>query len=387
MSFDNTNLILRSQISADGTLELRLDEEALPALKPGEVRVRMEAAPVNPSDMGLLLASADLSTASRTGSGTGTRMSADLLNRKVHRFARRIGLSLPVGNEGTGTVVDVAPDVADMLGRKVAFFGGAAYARYRTIAAQECLVVPADVPAAKRAALLVNPLTALAMVETMRMEGHSALVHSAAASSLGQMLVKICAADGVDLVNIVRGEHQVAILKDLGARYVVDSAAPDFNEQLGAAIAETRATIAFDAIGGGRMAHRLLRAMEASELRFSPSYSLYGSDVLKQVYVYGSLDLGETGIDRSYGYAWSISAFLITNFLKRASKEVRTALRSRIAREYDSTFATHFSRQIRLTDLMDPDVLIALTHKKTGEKYIVVFNDEQSASASDHADA
>jgi len=375
MSFEDTDLILRSEISAEGTLELRMEEKPLPALAPGEVRVRMEAAPVNPSDMGLLLASADLSTASRTGSGNSARMSAELLNKKVRPFARRIGLALPVGNEGTGTVVDAAPDVAGMLGRKVSMFGGAMYARYRTIAARDCLIMPADVPAAQRASLFVNPLTALAMVETMRMEGHSALAHTAAASSLGQMLVKICQADGVDLVNIVRGEQQVAALNALGARHVVDSWAPDFSEQLRNAIAETRATIAFDAIGGGRMTNILLQAMEASELRFSSSYSLYGSDVLKQVYIYGALDLGETDLDRSYGYAWSVSAFLVTNFLKRAGEDVRTRLLSRISDEYDSTFATHFSRQIRLTDLLEPDVLAGLIQKKTGDKYLILFDD------------
>lgn len=374
MSPENTNLTLRSTINADGTLELRLAEEPLPALAPGEVRVRMEAAPVNPSDMGLLLASADLATASSTGGGKQKRLSAELLNRKTRPFEGRIGLPLRVGNEGTGTVVEAAPDAADMLGRQVAIFGGAMFACYRTIAAKECLIVPAGVPAPMRASLFVNPLTALAMVETMRMEGHGALVHTAAASSLGQMLIKICKSDDIDLVNIVRGEQQVAVLNGLGARYVIDSSAPDFNAQLRAAVAKTRATIAFDAIGGGRMTNILLQAMEASELRFSPSYSLYGSDVPKQVYIYGSLDLTQTGLDRNYGYAWSVGSFLITHFLKRAGEDVRTRLLSRISREYDSTFATHFSRQIHLTDLLDPVVLEGLMQKKTGDKYLVLFD-------------
>ncbi|KEQ53893.1 Alcohol dehydrogenase GroES-like protein [Sphingobium chlorophenolicum] len=375
MSFKDTNLVLRSEISADGMLDLWLDERPLPVLKSGEVRVRMEAAPVNPSDMGLMLASADLSTANRTGAGVGSRMRAELLDRKVRPFAGRIGIPLPVGNEGTGTVVDAAPDVADMIGRQVSLFGGGMYARYRTIAAKECLILPAHIAAEKRASLFVNPMTALAMVETMRMEGHGAIIHTAAASSLGQMLIKICKADGVDLVNIVRGEQQVAMLKNLGAQYVVDGNAPDFHAQLRTAVAETRATIAFDAIGGGRMTNILLQAMEASELRFSSSYSLYGSDVVKQIYIYGSLDLGETGLDRSYGYAWSVSAFLVTNFLKRVSDDVRLRLLSRIASEYDSTFATQFARCIRLTDLLEPNVLAGLTQKRTGDKYLILFDD------------
>lgn len=375
MHFEDTNLILRSEIGADGTIALWLDDKPLPPLAPGEVRVRMEAAPVNPSDMGLLLASADLSTASRTGSGKDVRMTADLLNRRARPFERRIGLALPVGNEGAGTVVDAAPDVADMIGRKVAIFGGAMYARYRTIAARDCLVTPPDATPTERAALFVNPLTALAMVETMRMEGHRALIHTAAASNLGQMLVKICNADGVDLINIVRGEAQVALLRQLGARHVIDSQASDFKARLGDAVAETRATLAFDAIGGGRMANALLHAMEASELRFSEAYSLYGTDTPKQLYIYGSLDLDETPLDRGYGFAWSVGAFLVTNFLKRVGPDVRARILNRISAEYTTTFASHFSQEIRLADLLDPDVLIQLSQKKTGEKSLLLLGD------------
>lgn len=371
MNDEHANLSLRSEIGTDAVLRLRLCEEPLAPLAAGEVRVRMEAAPVNPSDMGLLLASADLSTARLTGEGKDLEMAAGLLDRRAGIFERRVGLSLPVGNEGTGKVVEAAPDVQHMLGQTVAMFGGAMYARYRTIAGSECLPISSDAPPAARAGLFVNPLTALAMVEAMRMEGHRALIHTAAASNLGQMLVKICAADGVDLINIVRGEQQVALLKGLGASRVVDSSAADFKDQLTREVCETRATIAFDAVGGGKMANTLLHAMEASEVRFSSSYSLYGTDSLKQVYIYGALDLSETVLDRGYGLSWSVSAFLITNFLNRAGSDTKNRLLSRIAREYDTTFASHFSAEIGLADLLRPEILEKLVQKKTGVKYLL----------------
>lgn len=377
MGDPQSNLTLCSEIGADAILRLRLREEPLAPLATGEVRVRMEAAPVNPSDMGLLLASANLSTARLTGEGAAAQMTAELLNGRPGLFAPRVGLTLPVGNEGTGTVVEAAPDVQHLLGHTVAIFGGAMYARYRTIAGSECLVVPSDAPAAGRAGLFVNPLTALAMVETMRIEGHRALVHNAAASNLGQMLVKICAADRVDLVNIVRGEEQVALLRSLGARRVLDSRAPGFKDQLTHEIGETRATIAFDPVGGGQMANMLLHAMEASELRFSPSYSLYGSDTLKQVYIYGSLDPGSTVLERGYGRAWSVGAFLITTFLKKAGPEIRERLLSRIASEHDTTFASHFSAEITLSDLLRPEILRRLVQKRTGDKYLLRLDLEQ----------
>ncbi|TNE60861.1 MAG: NADH oxidase [Alphaproteobacteria bacterium] len=368
------NLILHSEIGVDAVLRLRLQELPLIPLAAGEVRIRMEAAPVNPSDMGLLLASADLSTARLTGDGNGSVMTAELPNRRFGPYERRVGLRLPVGNEGTGTVVDAAPDVRHMIGQTVAVFGGAMYARYRTIAGHDCLVVPSATPASARAGLFVNPLTALAMVETMRMEGHRALVHNAAASNLGQMLVKICAADGIDLVNIVRGADQVALLKALGARRIVDSRAVDFKEQLTREISETRATIAFDPVGGGRMANILLHAMDASEHRFSSSYSLYGSDSLKQIYIYGSLDQSETVLDRGYGLAWSVSALLVMHFLKKAGPQVKAHMLERIAREHDTTFASHFSAEVGLADLLRPEILRKLVQKKTGDKYLVRFD-------------
>tara|TARA_R110000782_G_scaffold78276_9_gene155638 strand:+ start:69219 stop:70370 length:1152 start_codon:yes stop_codon:yes gene_type:complete len=377
MSFDDTNIVLLSEIRADATLELRLDSLPLHPLALGEVRVRMEAAPINPSDMGLLLASADLSTAHTTGSGMGMRLTADLIKGRAKPFERRIGLALPIGNEGTGTVVEAAPDVRHMMGQKVAIFGGAMFVRYRTIAASDCLTVSAEATPAERAALFVNPLTALAMVDTMRMEGHRALIHTAAASNLGQILVKICNAESVDLVNIVRGEQQVALLKDIGAHHVVDSTAPDFKEQLNRAIGETRATIAFDAIGGGQMANMILHAMEASELRFSSGYSLYGTDVLKQIYIYGSLDLDRLTLDRGYGYAWSVSSFLLTQFLNKISPARKATLLTQIAQGYNSTFASTFSREVHLADLLNPEILAGLLQKRTGEKYLLLLGDTQ----------
>lgn len=371
MSNEQTNLVLRSEVGTDAVLRLHLVEEPLAPLAAGEVRIRMEAAPVNPSDMGLLLASADLSTARSTGERAQAKLTAELAGHQLAPHERRVGLSLPVGNEGTGIVVDAASDVQHMIGHTVAAFGGAMYARYRTIAARECLIMPSDAPLSARSGLFVNPLTALAMVETMRMEGHTALVHNAAASNLGQMLVKICAADEVELVNIVRGEEQVSLLQGLGARRIVDSRAADFQDRLTREIGETQATIAFDPVGGGGMANTLLHAMETSELRFSQSYDRYGSASLKQVYIYGSLDLGETVLDRNYGLAWSVGAFLVTHFLEKVGPETRERLLSRIARDHTTIFGSHFSAEIELADLLRPEILHKLVQKKTGHKYLL----------------
>jgi NADPH-dependent curcumin reductase CurA len=219
--------------------------------------------------------------------------------------------------------------------------------------------------------MFVNPLTALAMVETMKAEGHVALVHTAAASNLGQMLNRICLADGVPLVNIVRSEQQAAILRDLGARYVVDSSAEGFQAALTDAITETKATIAFDAIGGGRLANTILHAMEAAANRNATSYSRYGSSTFKQVYIYGGLDLKPTEIDRGFGLSWSVSGFLLTPFLQKIGVPAALALRQRVARELTTTFASHYTSVISLAEALSPDIVRGYVKKATGEKYLI----------------
>jgi NADPH-dependent curcumin reductase CurA len=280
---------------------------------------------------------------------------------------------MPAGNEGAGTVVaaGTSPAAQALIGKKVAILGGAMYAQYRVVSAASALPLPADASAADGASCFVNPLTALSMVECMRLENHTAIVHTAAASNLGQMLVKICLKDGVPLVNIVRSAEQAKILTDLGAKYVVDSTAPSFMADLIAAVTETGATIAFDAIGGGKLASQILSAMEVAAVSKMTAYSRYGSSVLKQVYIYGSLDNSPTELIRSYGLTWSVSGFLLTPFLGRIGMEGVMRLRARVVAELKTTFASHYTQEISLKDMLDLPTIAAYNRRATGEKYLV----------------
>lgn len=366
-----TGLELRSTVSSDGKLTLNLEPVALDPLDPDEVIVRVEAAPINPSDLGLLLGPADMATLQPGGSADRPTLTAAIPQARMGAMKARLDQSMPVGNEGAGTVVQAGENVAGLLGKKVGMIGGAMYAQYRKIAARDCIPLPEGTSAADGASMFVNPLTALAFVETLRAEGHKALVHTAAASNLGQMLNRICIADGVPLVNIVRSEAQAAILRDIGAKYIVDSSAPDFRDKLTDAIADTGATLAFDAIGGGKLANAILHAMEAAANRTATAYSRYGSSTFKQVYIYGALDLGPTELDRGYGFAWGVSGFLLTPFLMKLGMEGTMRLRARVAAELTTTFASHYSDTISLADVLRPDVAAAYAKKATGEKYLI----------------
>ena len=366
-----TGLELRSTITSDGRLVLALEPVTLPPPGPDEVIVRIEAAPINPSDLGLLLGPADLTTLEAGGTPERPTLGAAIPAARLPAMKARLDQPMPVGNEGAGTVVQAGANVADLLGKKVGMLGGAMYAQYRKIAARDCIVLPDHATAADGASMFVNPLTALSMVETLRMEGHKALVHTAAASNLGQMLNRICIADGVPLVNIVRSEAQAAILRDLGARYIVDSSTPDFREKLTDAIAETGATLAFDAIGGGKIVNTILHAMEAAINRTATAYSRYGSATWKQVYVYGMLDTSPMELDRGYGLAWGVSGFLVTPFLMKLGMEGTLRLRARVAAELTTTFASHYSKTISLAEALDPAVVEAYAKKATGEKYLI----------------
>jgi len=367
---DYAGVTLRSTISSRGKLRLALENES--AGKPGsdEVVIRVEAAPVNPSDMGLLLGAVDLATAERPDD-CQPMLSASVSAEKLDLMRGRFDQPMRVGGEGAGTVVAAGQDVRDLIGRKVGFAGQGSYSQYRRVPATDCLVLPQGLDASQGASWFVNPLTALTMLDTMRREGHRALIHTAAASNLGQMLVKICRADGVNLVNVVRNATQADILRNLGAEHIVISSAPDFRARLVEAIAATDATLAFDAIGGGRLANDLLHAMEVAASRTLPAYSRYGSPRLKQVYVYGGLDTSLTEVDRSYGMAWSIGGYLVTWALERAGPQASGEMRARVSRELTTTFASTYTGTIGLKDLLDPDVLRALTKKATGEKYLV----------------
>ncbi|HET6970651.1 MAG TPA: zinc-binding dehydrogenase, partial [Phenylobacterium sp.] len=332
-----------------------------------------EASPINPSDLGLLLGPADLSTAKASGSADRPVLSAQVPARLMRMVAARLDESLPVGNEGAGTVVAAGPDPAAqaLLGKTVAFVGGAMYAQYRTAKAADVLPLPAGATAVDGASCFVNPLTALGMVETMRREGHTALVHTAAASNLGQMLNKVCLKDGVQLVNIVRNAAQAKILTDIGAKHVLDSTAPDFMEALTDALEATGATLAFDAIGGGKLVSQILTAMEAAANRKGGGYSRYGSAVHKQVYIYGGLDTGPTELVRSYGMAWGVGGWLLTPFLMKAGPAEVQRLRQRVADELKTTFASHYTAEISLAETLKPEVIARYNAKTTGEKFLI----------------
>ena len=366
-----TGLQMRSMISSAGELTLSLARVPTPKPGPGEVLVKLEAAPINPSDIGLLLGAADVSTARLSGSGETGVLTCDVPAAAMRAMAARVDQSLPVGNEGAGTIVAAGDDVASLIGRRIAIIGGATYAQYRCVRAADGLLLPADATAAEGASCFVNPLTALGMTETMRREGHTALVHTAAASNLGQMLNRICLQDGIGLVNIVRSPAQAAILKGEGAKYVVDSSAETFFDDLVAALTATGATIAFDAIGGGKLAGQILTAMEAAAQKTAAGYSRYGSTVHKQVYIYGGLDMRPTEFNRGFGMAWGMGGWLLFPFLQKIGPVDAQKLRDRVAAELRTTFASHYSAEISLIEALQPDVVAAYNRRATGEKFLI----------------
>ena len=371
MTAPTKGLELRSLVS-DGKLELSLVDVELSPPGPGEVIVRIEAAPLNPSDLGLLTGPADLATLEQGGTADRPVLTAEIPEQRLPMVRARLNESMPVGNEGAGTVIAAGDGAEELIGKTVAVIGGGMYTQYRKARLSDLLPFPDGVTARQGASAFVNPLTALAMVETMRAEGHKALVHTAAASNLGQMLNRICIADGVSLVNIVRSTEQAKILRDIGARYVVDSTSDNFRNELVDALAETGATLAFDAIGGGKLAGQILAAMEVAANRNATTYSRYGSNTHKQVYIYGRLDLGPTLIGPDVGFAWGVGGFLLTPFLMKAGAEVVGRMRARVAAEIRTTFASHYTAEISLAEALDKDTLLAYSAKKTGEKYLIV---------------
>jgi NADPH:quinone reductase-like Zn-dependent oxidoreductase len=373
MSTAETNLQLRSLVKKSGELEVSLVSIPIEDPKPDEVVVRVEASPLNPSDLGLLFGAADVKTAKVTGTREAPIVTAKIPEQFMRAMAGRVDQSMPVGNEGAGVVIKTgSSDAARALqGKTVAMLGGSMYAKYRTLKVAQCLPLPEGTKPSEGASCFVNPLTALSMVDAMRREGHKALVHTAAASNLGQMLNKICIKDGVDLVNIVRKPEQEDILRKIGAKYVCNSSAPSFLEDLIKALSATGATIAFDAIGGGKLANQILTAMEAVAVSKMTEYSRYGSNVLKQVYIYGMLDRGPTELNRTYGLTWNVSGFLVTPYLQKIGMEAAQKLRERVVAELKTTFASHYTKEISLAEALEIDTIFDYAKFGTGAKYLI----------------
>ena len=368
-----TGLQLRSLIKKNGELEISLLNLPTKEPSPDEVVVRIEATPINPSDLGLLFGAADMTTVKASGTKEAPVITAKVPEGAMRAMAGRLDESMPVGNEGAGVVIRAGSSEAAkaLMGKTVAIIGGAMYAQYRTIAANDCLVLPEGTTPADGASCFVNPLTSLGMVETMRREGHKALVHTAAASNLGQMLNKICLKDGISLVNIVRSAEQSEILRKIGAKYVVDSTSASFMQDLTSALAETGATLAFDAIGGGKLAGQILTCMEAAIGRSAKVYSRYGSNVHKQVYIYGGLDTGPTELNRTFGMTWGIGGWLLFQFLQKIGPSEAARLRQRVVAELKTTFASHYTKVVSLQEALQLSHIAVYGRRATGEKYLI----------------
>jgi len=366
----------------DSVVELSLTTVNLPAPKSDEVVVRVEASPINPSDLGLLLGPADKATI-RRGTGTGPSVVADIPREMMRALAQRFDKALPAGNEGAGVVVEAgsSPEAQALLGKTVGVIGGGMYSQYRVVKAAQCLAYGAGVTPAEGASWFVNPLTVLGMVGTMKLEGHKALVHTAAASNLGQMLVKVCNQDNIGLVNIVRKKEHVDILHALGAKHVLNSSEPDFMKKLIDALVATGATLAFDATGGGQLASQILTCMEAAAMQGAKDHTIYGSVIHKQVYIYGGLERSPTMLTRNFGMKWGIGGWLLSYFLERVGQEETQKLWKRVADEIKTTFASSYVKELSLAEALDPAVAKAYSMQATGEKVLVNPNKDVPAAA------
>ncbi|MFZ8198381.1 zinc-binding dehydrogenase [Alteromonas portus] len=370
----NKSKQLFTLITSEGELQVSLKEVDVPEPKPHEVVVRMEASPINPSDMWPMFGPASLDKA--TFDPDKKALVAPVHKPLLSRIKSRLDQTLPIGNEGAGTVVKAgdSPEAQALMGKTVSILTGAAYTEYACVPVQACLPHMDSTTPQQAASSFVNPLTALGMVETMRMEGHKALVHTAAASNLGQMLNKICLEQGVELVNIVRSQEQVDILKGIGAKIVLNSSSENFKAELYQAIDSTGATLAFDAIGGGELVSDILTMMEASGSKDAKGFNTYGSDSNKQVYIYGGLDFSPTILNRAYGMTWSIGGWLLMRFLGKLDKKRVGELYKKVAMEISTTFASSYSKELSLEEALQPENVALYNAKKTGTKYLIVPN-------------
>ena len=366
---------IRSKVTSEGNIELSITQAELPIPSADEVLIKVEAAPINPSDLGLLLSfAADLSSISTSGSEDETVTSMKIHPALMGSMKPRLDQSMQAGNEGAGVIVDAGENVKELIGKTVGLAGGAMYSQYRCVPAASCLVMDEGTSPAEAASCFVNPLTALSFVETMKMENHTALVHTAAASNLGQMLVKICKDDGIPLVNIVRKSEHVELLKNLGAEHVCNTSDDNFMDTLVSALVETGATLGFDATGGGNggeLPGQILSAMEIAANKTAKEYSRYGSDTYKQVYIYGALDQSPTILKRAYGMSWGLGGWLLTPMIGRIGMEKFQQMRMRVAKEIKTTFASSYAQEISFEQMLQPEIIKSYAKQATGEKYLV----------------
>lgn len=369
---ENVSKQIRSEVTKEGKLLIYMESTAMPEPKEDEVLIRIEASPINPSDLGLLIGPADVSSMSVSGEGENAVVTMDIPEGLLRMLETRLDQSLPVGNEGGGVVVKAgSKDLEDLVGKTVGVAGGSMYSQYRCVNAASCFVMHEGVTSAESASCFVNPLTALGMVETMRLENHSALVHTAAASNLGQMLIKICLDEDVPLVNIVRKEEHVEKLNSLGAKFVCNSSKETFMQDLVSALVETGATIGFDATGGGKLSGQILTAMEVAANQTATEYNRYGSNTFKQVYIYGGLDRSPTTLNRAFGFSWGLGGWLLTPFIGRVGPERFEELKQKVADEIKTTFASHYTKEISLEEVLQPENINVYSKQATGEKYLV----------------
>ena len=366
---------IRSTVTSDGTVELSIVKVDLPTPANDEVLIEILAAPINPSDLALLTTfGGDLSNISISGSGDDTVASMKVHPAVMRSMKSRLDKPMPAGNEGAGVVVDAGLNVKGLIGKTVGLAGGSMYAQYKCAPAINCLILEDGTTPVEAASSFVNPLTALSFVETMKMENHSAIVHTAAASNLGQMLIKICQSDGIPLVNIVRKNEQVEILKSIGAKYICNTSDPGFMESLINALVETGATLGFDATGGGNdgeLPGQILTAMEVAANKNSEQYSRYGSETYKQVYIYGGLDQNPTILKRSYGMSWGLGGWLLTPMLGKIGMEKVQEMRVRIAKEIKTTFASKYAGEISFEEMLQPEIINSYAKQSTGNKFLV----------------
>jgi NADPH2:quinone reductase len=366
---------IRSKATSDGNIELSIAKVEKPVPGDDEVLIEVQASPINPSDLGLLLSfAADVQNINVTGSGDDTVATMPVHPALMGSLKPRLDESMPVGNEGAGVIIDAGINAKDLIGKTVGLAGGAMYSQYRCVPAASCLVMDEGTTPKQAASSFVNPLTALAFVETMKMENHTALVHTAAASNLGQMLVKICKDDGIQLVNIVRKQEQVDLLKSIGAEYVCNTSDESFMDDLVTALVETGATLGFDATGGGNngeLPGQILAAMEIAANKNATEYSRYGSDTYKQVYIYGGLDQSPTVLKRAFGLSWGLGGWLLTPMIVKIGMEKFQEMRMRVAREINSTFASSYAKEISFEEMLQPETIREYAKQATGKKYLV----------------